>query len=74
MSHIDAEDSKVQTAVTTKGLTQSSVHVTRALGKALRSMDPQKVSVVMDRLEQPVQDLDMHTHQCWRSCTLGYDV
>ncbi|KAM7330049.1 charged multivesicular body protein 1a-like [Alexandromys fortis] len=60
-SHVDAVVSKVQTAVTKKGLTQSSVQVTRALGKALSSMDPQKVSAVMDRLEQPVQDLDVRT-------------
>lgn len=35
--------------------------VTKALDKALGSMDLQKVSAVMDKFEQQVQNLDVHT-------------
>lgn len=35
--------------------------VTKALDKALSAMDLQKVSAVMDRFEQQVQNLDVHT-------------
>lgn len=35
--------------------------VTKALDKALSTMDLQKVSAVMDRFEQQVQNLDVHT-------------
>nr|KAF6409365.1 charged multivesicular body protein 1A [Rousettus aegyptiacus] len=48
-SRVDAVASKVQTAVT------------KALDRALSSMDLQKVSAVMDRFEQQVQNLDVHT-------------
>ncbi|CAO2625146.1 Charged multivesicular body protein 1a [Lemmus lemmus] len=50
-SRVDAVASKVQTAVTMKG-------VTKVLDKALSAMDLQKV---MDRFEQQVQNLDVHT-------------
>ncbi len=35
--------------------------VTKALDKALSSMDLQKVSAVMDKFETQVQNLDVHT-------------
>lgn len=35
--------------------------VTKALDKALHSMDLQKVSAVMDKFETQVQNLDVHT-------------
>lgn len=35
--------------------------VTKALDRALNSMDLQKVSAVMDRFEAQVQNLDVHT-------------
>lgn len=35
--------------------------VTKALDKALGSMDLQKVSAVMDKFESQVQNLDVHT-------------
>lgn len=35
--------------------------VTKALDKALNSMDLQKVSAVMDKFESQVQNLDVHT-------------
>lgn len=75
MSHVDAVVSKVQKAVTMMGLTQSKTQVTKALDKALGAMDPQKMSAVMDRLEQPVQNLDMRTSNleilhAWPPCLI----
>ncbi|KAH0619721.1 hypothetical protein JD844_000659 [Phrynosoma platyrhinos] len=55
-SRVDAVASKVQTAVTMKGEVPY-----RSLDKALNSMDLQKVSAVMDKFEQQVQNLDVHT-------------
>ncbi|KAF3854346.1 hypothetical protein F7725_022401 [Dissostichus mawsoni] len=60
-SRVDAVASKVQTAVTMKGVTKSMGQVTKALDKALGSMDLQKVSLVMDKFETQVQNLDVHT-------------
>ncbi|NXJ37293.1 CHM1A protein, partial [Ciconia maguari] len=58
---VDAVASTVQTAVTMKGVTKNMAQVTKALDKALSSMDLQKVSAVMDKFEQQVQNLDVHT-------------
>ncbi|KAL0968228.1 hypothetical protein UPYG_G00264050 [Umbra pygmaea] len=60
-SRVDAVASKVQTAVTMKGVTKNMTQVTKALDKALSSMDLQKVSAVMDKFETQVQNLDVHT-------------
>lgn len=99
-SRVDAVASKVQTAVTMKGVsyfmfkmygyraaillittsflslqnetnvfkgiffhqvTKNMGQVTKALDKALSSMDLQKVSAVMDKFETQVQNLDVHT-------------
>ncbi|MBN3298186.1 CHM1A protein, partial [Amia calva] len=60
-SRVDAVASKVQTAVTMKGVTKNMAQVTKALDKALSSMDLQKVSAVMDKFETQVQNLDVHT-------------
>ncbi|XP_041256830.1 charged multivesicular body protein 1a isoform X3 [Onychostruthus taczanowskii] len=60
-SRLDAVAAKVQTAVTMKGVTKNMAQVTKALDKALSSMDLQKVSAVMDKFEQQVQNLDVHT-------------
>ena len=58
---MDTVASKVQTAVTMKGVTKNMAQVTKALDKALCAMDLQKVSAVMDRFEQQVQNLDVYT-------------
>lgn len=42
-------------------MTKNMAQVTKALDKALNSMDLQKVSAVMDKFEQQVQNLDVHT-------------
>ncbi|KFU85770.1 Charged multivesicular body protein 1a, partial [Chaetura pelagica] len=56
-SRVDAVASKVQTAVTMKGVTKNMAQVTKALDKALSSMDLQKVSAVMDKFEQQAQNM-----------------
>ncbi|XP_010006758.1 PREDICTED: charged multivesicular body protein 1a, partial [Chaetura pelagica] len=58
-SRVDAVASKVQTAVTMKGVTKNMAQVTKALDKALSSMDLQKVSAVMDKFEQQAQNMVM---------------
>ncbi|XP_078400679.1 charged multivesicular body protein 1a [Cetorhinus maximus] len=44
-----------------KGVTKNMARVTQGLDKALKSMDLQKISAVMDKFEQQVQNLDVHT-------------
>jgi len=46
--------------------------VTKALDKALNSMDLQKVSAVMDKFETQVQNLDVHTSVSGCSPTLQF--
>lgn len=42
-------------------VTKNMGQVTKALDKAMNSMDLQKVSSVMDKFETQVQNLDVHT-------------
>lgn len=49
-------------------VTKNMAQVTKALDKALSSMDLQKVSAVMDKFEQQVQNLDVHTSVSARRC------
>ncbi|CAB1313926.1 unnamed protein product [Coregonus sp. 'balchen'] len=58
-SRVDAVASKVQTAVTMKAVTKNMTQVTKALDKALGSMDLQKVSAVMDKFESQVMEDSM---------------
>lgn len=60
-SKVDAVSSKVQSAVTMKGVTKNMASVVKALDKALNSMDLQKVSQVMEKFEQQFEDLDVRT-------------
>jgi len=60
-SKIDAVSSKVQTAITMKSVTKNMDSVVKALGKAINSMDLQKVSAVMEQFEQQFEDLDVRT-------------
>lgn len=47
--------------------------VTKALDKALSSMDLQKVSAIMDKFESQVQNLDVHTSVSGcRQCTFSF--
>lgn len=60
-SKLDAVASKVQSAVTMKGVTKNMGSVVKALDKAINSMDLQKVSAVMEQFEQQFEDLDVRT-------------
>lgn len=52
-------------------VTKNMAQVTKALDKALSAMDLQKVSAVMDRFEQQVQNLDVHTSVGGHSAAAG---
>lgn len=60
-SKVDAVSSKVQSALTMKGVTKNMGSVVKALDKAINSMDLQKVSAVMEQFEQQFEDLDVRT-------------
>lgn len=60
-SKVDATASRVQTAVTMKGVSQNMSGVVKALDKAINSMELQKISQVMDQFEKQFEDLDVHT-------------
>ena len=58
---VDAVHSRVQSAQTMKGVAKNLGVVTKALEKAMASMDLEKVSKVMDKFEKEFEDLDVHT-------------
>ena len=60
-SKVDATASRVQTAVTMKGVAKNMESVVKALDKAINSMELQKISEVMDKFEQQFEDLDVQT-------------
>ncbi|KAK0912719.1 Vacuolar-sorting protein SNF7 [Friedmanniomyces endolithicus] len=60
-SRIDAVSSKVQTAVTMRQVTGSMANVVRGMDSAMKSMDLEKISAVMDRFETQFEDLDVAT-------------
>merc|ERR1712126_725318 len=60
-SKVDATASRVQSAVTMKGVAKNMEGVVKALDKAINSMEIQKISEVMDKFESQFEDLDVHT-------------
>lgn len=60
-ARVDAIASRVQTAVTTKRITQSIGGVTKAMESAMRSMNLEKISQIMDKFEKQFEDLDVQT-------------
>jgi len=60
-SRIDAVSSRVQTAVTMRSVTGSMANVVRGMDSAMKSMDLEKISAVMDRFETQFEDLDVAT-------------
>merc|ERR1719239_1865051 len=60
-SKVDATSSRVQTAVTMKGVAKNMGSVTKALEKAVNSMELEKITEVMDKFEKTFEDLDVHT-------------
>jgi charged multivesicular body protein 1 len=60
-ARVDAVASRVQTAVTTKRVTQSMTGVVKAMDAAMKSMSLEKVSSVMDKFEKQFEDLDVQS-------------
>jgi len=58
---VDATASRVQTAVQMKSVAKNMGAVTKALEKAVNSMELEKISQVMDDFEKTFEDLDVHT-------------
>jgi len=60
-SRIDAVSARVQTAVTTRKITQSMAGVVGAMDAALKSMNLEKVSQLMDNFERQFKNLDVQS-------------
>ena len=60
-SKVDATASRVQSAVTMKGVAKNMEGVVKALDKAINSMELAKIAEVMDKFETQFEDLDVHT-------------
>merc|ERR1712122_353551 len=60
-ARVDAVASRVQTAVTTKRMTQSMQGVVKAMDSVMKSMNLEKISGLMDRFEKDFEDLDVQT-------------
>ncbi|KAL8707674.1 MAG: hypothetical protein Q9220_007336 [cf. Caloplaca sp. 1 TL-2023] len=58
-SRIDAVASRVQTAVTMRAVTGSMMGVVKGMDGAMRAMDLEKISAVMDKFESQFNDLDV---------------
>merc|ERR1712088_378798 len=56
---VDATASRVQSAVTMKGVAKNMGSVVKSLEKAVNSMELQKISEVMDKFESQFEDLDV---------------
>merc|ERR1712223_173264 len=56
---VDAVASRVQSAVTMKGVAKNMGSVVKSLEKAVNSMELQKISEVMDKFESQFEDLDV---------------
>ncbi|XP_060603045.1 charged multivesicular body protein 1a-like [Ruditapes philippinarum] len=60
-ARVDAVASKVQTALTMKSITKNIGEVTKALDKAMSSMDLEKVGKIMEKFEKQFEDIDVRT-------------
>ncbi|CAH0556438.1 unnamed protein product [Brassicogethes aeneus] len=60
-ARVDAVASKVQSAVMTRKVTNSMAGVVKAMDAAMRSMNLEKISGVMDKFEQQFEDLGVQT-------------
>ncbi|XP_074599756.1 charged multivesicular body protein 1 [Brevipalpus obovatus] len=60
-ARVDAVASRVQTALTTKRVTQSMTGVVKAMDAAMKSMNLEKISSVMDKFEKQFEDLDVQS-------------
>jgi len=60
-ARVDAVASRVQTAVTTKRVTTSMTGVVKAMDSAMKGMNLEKISGLMDKFEKQFEDLDVQT-------------
>ena len=60
-ARIDAVASRVNTAVTMKRVTGSMSGVVKAMDSAMKSMNLEKISALMDKFEKEFEDLDVQT-------------
>jgi len=60
-ARVDAVASRVQTAVTTKQVTQSMGGVCKAMESAMKSMNLEKIANLMDRFEHEFENLDVQS-------------
>ncbi|XP_053211875.1 charged multivesicular body protein 1B1-like [Panonychus citri] len=60
-ARVDAVASRVQTALTTRKVTQSMTGVVKAMDAAMKSMNLEKISSVMDKFEKQFEDLDVQS-------------
>ncbi len=60
-ARVDAVASRVQSAVTTKRVTSSMQGVVKAMDSAMKSMNLEKISGLMDKFEKEFEDLDVQT-------------
>nr|CAD7201240.1 unnamed protein product [Timema douglasi]CAD7265402.1 unnamed protein product [Timema shepardi]CAD7421209.1 unnamed protein product [Timema poppensis]CAD7576786.1 unnamed protein product [Timema californicum] len=60
-ARIDAVASRVQSALMTRRVTQSMAGVMKAMDAAMKSMDLEKVSGLMDKFETQFEDLDVQS-------------
>lgn len=60
-ARVDAVASRVQTALTTKKVTQSMTGVVKSMDSAMKSMNLEKISSVMDKFEKQFEDLDVQS-------------
>lgn len=53
--------SRVETAVSMRQVTSGMAHVVRGLDRAMQTMDLEKISLVMDKFEGQLEDIDVQT-------------
>merc|ERR1712126_678252 len=60
-ARVDATASRVQSAVTTKKVSKSMEGVVKGMSAAMKSMNLEKISGLMDKFEKEFEDLDVQT-------------
>ncbi|WFD38757.1 uncharacterized protein MJAP1_001721 [Malassezia japonica] len=60
-SRIDAVASRVETAVAMRQVTGNMSSVVKGLDRAMQSMDLERISAVMDKFENQIEDVDVQT-------------
>lgn len=60
-ARVDAVASRVQTALTTRKVTSSMAGVVKAMDSAMKGMNLEKISTLMDKFEQQFEDLDVQS-------------